>query len=300
MGPLDRTMIMRAQVREGMGRLARIFLLICGLVVWPGLSQVWANEEGSNEEGSNEWQFTFAPYIWFASLDGKLGVRGRTADVDASFLDVLENSDSVIGFLGYAEVRKGKWGVFVDSIYADVGTDTATVGPLSVDTQMQAWFFQFGALYRIFGRSPAEVRGGGPEDAWQKLVVDAYLGGRYSYMDGEIDSRINLGFGPGLGRVVGRTEDWIDPIIGLRTVFSLTPKLKFNVKGDIGGFGVGSHFAYQVQALLGYHFPLFGIGSAVWAGYRALYQNFDTGMGANQFVYDMTMHGPITGLSFHF
>ncbi len=110
MGPLVRTMIMREQVREGLGRLARIFLLICGLVVWPGLSQVWANEEGSNEEGSNEWQFTFAPYIWFASLDGKLGVRGRTADVDASFLDVLENSDSIYRIFRVCGGAEGKVG----------------------------------------------------------------------------------------------------------------------------------------------------------------------------------------------
>ncbi|MFN9971431.1 MAG: hypothetical protein ACK58T_16225, partial [Phycisphaerae bacterium] len=39
------------------------------------------------------------------SINGTMGVRGVTTDVDASFLDILDKSDSIIGLMGALDVE---------------------------------------------------------------------------------------------------------------------------------------------------------------------------------------------------
>jgi hypothetical protein len=69
------------------------------------------------------------------------------------------------------------------------------------------------------------------------------------------------------------------------------------VTGDIGGFGVGSDFAWDAFGVIGYRFSLFGQeNSGVIAGYRALSQDYTDGSGRDKFQWDVTLHGPILGL----
>jgi hypothetical protein len=72
--------------------------------------------------------------------------------------------------------------------------------------------------------------------------------------------------------------------------------------GSVGGFGVGSDFAWHASGLLGYRFPLFSKenNAAFFAGYRALYQNYSDGSGDDKFQWDVTLHGPILGLRIEF
>jgi hypothetical protein len=66
------------------------------------------------------------------------------------------------------------------------------------------------------------------------------------------------------------------------------------LRGDIGGFGVGSDLTWNLVGLVDFkpwkHVSLFG-------GYRALYQDYEDGSGVNEFKFDATMHGPILGLN---
>jgi len=71
--------------------------------------------------------------------------------------------------------------------------------------------------------------------------------------------------------------------------------------GDIGGFGAGSEFTWQAAGMVGYRFGLFGDDNArVLAGYRALYQDYKSGSGSNEFKWDMTLHGPVLALAISF
>ena len=70
--------------------------------------------------------------------------------------------------------------------------------------------------------------------------------------------------------------------------------------GDVGGFGVGSDLAWSAMGLLGYKWQGAGLEWAVLAGYKALYQDYTTGSGTRRFVWDVTMHGPVLGLSIRF
>ena len=100
---------------------------------------------------------------------------------------------------------------------------------------------------------------------------------------------------PGPSTVVDKRQDWVDPIVGGRVFLDLTDNLSLVLRGDIGGFGVGSDFTWNVAGLLLYDFDLFGKDASVVAGYRVLDQDFEDGSGANKFAYDVTTHGPILG-----
>ena len=49
-----------------------------------------------------------------AGIEGRVGLKGVTAAVDASFIDVLNDTNSVIGLQGHFEARRGPWGGFLD------------------------------------------------------------------------------------------------------------------------------------------------------------------------------------------
>jgi hypothetical protein len=64
----------------------------------------------AEEPSADRWQLGITPYVWAAGLDGQVGVRGITAAVDASFIDILQDADSFIGLEGHFEARYGPWG----------------------------------------------------------------------------------------------------------------------------------------------------------------------------------------------
>jgi hypothetical protein len=68
---------------------------------------------------SNKWNIEFTPYFWAAELDGDATLRGRTGPVEVSFSDLLDNLD--IAFMGRLEAWNGKWGLFLDGLYMDLG-----------------------------------------------------------------------------------------------------------------------------------------------------------------------------------
>ena len=40
---------------------------------------------------ADEWKHELAPYLWGSAMEGTTGIGGVTADVDASFGDILDN-----------------------------------------------------------------------------------------------------------------------------------------------------------------------------------------------------------------
>jgi hypothetical protein len=44
-----------------------------------------------------QWEFRFTPYAWATSVKGDATIAGQTVDVDANFLDVIEDSESILG-----------------------------------------------------------------------------------------------------------------------------------------------------------------------------------------------------------
>ena len=123
------------------------------------------------------------------------------------------------------------------------------------------------------------------------LVTDVYVGGRYTYLDADLE-------GERVGILdVSESKDWVDPIIGARTTWDLSPRWLLSFRGDVGGFGVESDYVWQASGVVGYRLiPSFRL----FAGYRAIEWDYDEKSGADRFEWDVTAHGPVLGVSWSF
>ena len=71
----------------------------------------------------------------------------------------------------------------------------------------------------------------------------------------------------------------------------------FNLRGDVGGFGVGSDFAWQLFPYVSWQF---GERASMQAGYRAISMDYDEGSGLSEFKYDVVTQGAQLGVTFRF
>ncbi len=77
----------------------------------------------------------------------------------------------------------------------------------------------------------------------------------------------------------------------------MAKSLSLEVRGDLGGFGLGSNFTWQIEPLLNWHFSQLG---SLQGGYRWLSTDYETGSGNTLFRYDMLKQGFQLGVTFHF
>lgn len=94
---------------------------------------------------------------------------------------------------------------------------------------------------------------------------------------------------------------WVDPIIGARLSHQFSPAWSLLVSGDVGGFGAGSKFSWQTIGVLSYEFSQ--SKPVTWSGmlgYKALFVDYTQGSGLTHYEYEMTMHGPILGITAQF
>ena len=259
-----------------MMRLRLAVVLAIGLLV-----AATASIARADDDDPNAWHLTFTPYFWAAGLYGDVTVRGVDASLDDSFLDIADKTDTLVGLQGHVEVSRGRLGVYGDFFY--VKTKVEDAGRTGLDVTDRMWFVEFGAQYRLVDTTVDRVPG---------ITLDVYAGGRYSYIELDLDTRGE----PSRNQQV----DWIDPIVGGRLGVHFSEHWFLLFAGDIGGFGVGSDLAWSVMGLLGYKWQGAGLEWAILAGYKALYQDYTTGSGINRFKWDTTMHGPVLGLSIRF
>lgn len=71
------------------------------------------------------WRYQVASYGWLMSVSGTTTSHGQTVDTNASFIDLLQKSDSLIGFMGYLEADKGPVGVYADLVFTKMGFTTS-------------------------------------------------------------------------------------------------------------------------------------------------------------------------------
>jgi hypothetical protein len=252
------------------------------------------------------WSFRFVPYGWITSLDGTQTVRGRSVKVDASFADIVEASDTLAALMGTVEARYGPVGLYADVVWSRIGFErnnlrtrtpapgvSATIGR-SLGLEIEMAIVEVGASY--------EVARSGP------LAFDVLGGARYWYQEADLSLEVAGTLDVGGLEIAGArafarsgSVDWFDPVIGARIRYAVAPGHELFLRGDIGGFGLGSDFSWQ--ALGGYGFD-FGVWNDITfsgvIGYRALSVDYAQGEGRRRYEFDMVQHGPILGLSLRF
>jgi hypothetical protein len=99
-------------------------------------------------------------------------------------------------------------------------------------------------------------------------------------------------------RALDLGDSWIDPVVGGRILQDVAEEWFLTARADLGGFGVGSDFSWNVQGGVGYDV-------ADWfslvAQYKALGVDFDNEKSGLDFLsYDTVTHGPVIGFVFRF
>jgi hypothetical protein len=233
----------------------------------------------------SEWTFSVAPYLWAAGLEGDVGLFGREpVHLDMSFGDIFDNL-RFGGMLG-AEAHNGTWGLFGDLIYVKIDADasiTRTVGgvpaTLAASVETSSLTATLMGEYRAIASDAA--------------TLDLMAGARIWSVDNDIEAALSAG-GPPLAEFSGSDGSvWVDPIIGVKGRYDITPSWFLTGWGMIGGFGAGSDLTWDALGAVGYQW---NERLSLVAGYRALGVDYED----DGFVYDVVQHGPILGAVFRF
>ncbi|ANY80877.1 hypothetical protein BB934_23780 [Microvirga ossetica] len=252
------------------------------------------------------WTFRFTPYGWLTAMDGTQTVRGRSVKVDASFIDIVEESDTLVALMGDFEARNGPFALYGDVVWSKVGADrsavrtrapapgiTGTVGSaLNLDIEMA--IVEGGATYEVARSGPLAFDVLGGVRYWhQRAELSLDVAGTFETADLVIAG----------ARAIARSGsvDWLDPIIGARMRYQVTSGHELFLQGDIGGFGVGSDFSWQAIGAYSFDFGTYqSVTFSGVIGYRALYVDYVQGEGRQRYEFDMLVHGPIVGISARF
>ncbi|MFO1158573.1 MAG: hypothetical protein U1E60_07025 [Reyranellaceae bacterium] len=266
----------------------------------------------ASDDNPDAWRFRAAAYGWLMSVSGNVKTRGQSVDLDAGFFQLFQKSDTLGALMGYFEADKGKVGVYADVVWTKLNFSRSAAtyrNPLPGLTLSAAanaaltysmTIVEMGGVYEFAKWSHGSA---------SFTALDGLLGFRYwnNSVDLTLDAIASVNFAPlGFERsrdfAIARsgTLQWVDPLIGLRLRHQFTPQQEVFVRGDIGGFGLQSRFAWQGVAAYSYAWPLGGYQLAGVIGYRALGMNAVNGSGLNDNSVDLVLHGPIVGLSVRF
>jgi hypothetical protein len=245
--------------------LGKIFagLLVALLVA----QEAFAQNSGVTLD-QDRWEFTVSPYLIIPWLDGEVAVGNFGSDIEIGPSEVFDNLQ--LAGMVYFSARKGRWGFAVDTLYLSMGTSTDR--PPS-DQEVDQALVTFMGTTRI------------------NQHFDFVFGARWSHL------KVALDFKGPIGLQIEDRTNWVDPIVGIRFQHRLGKHFSFEFLGDLGGFGVGSRIAWNLE-------PVIAIDLASWAklafGYRVIGFDYRSGEGRARIVYEMNVQGPMMGVAFHF
>lgn len=239
-----------------------IALLIFSLLYVGGFAQEVAQEK--------KWKFLIEPYIMFPNMSGETGVRDLpSVEVDANVSDIFSRLQ--FGAMLYLEAKTDKWAITSDLLIMKLKQGvTPNILINSGDATADQLGYELAGLYRILP------------------YLEAGVGMRLNSFNSEVNILRNTVGGGTQPLGASITNTWVDPIIVARFTHEID-KWLFTVRGDLGGFGIGSEFTWQTQGYVGYRFSKLFQTSI---GYRAIGINYDNGSGAERFRYDMITFGP--------
>lgn len=241
------------------------------------LSGVCANVRASDQEG---WRFELAPYIWGAGVNADIVARGQSGDIDASFHDIIENTDAA--FMGMAFISYNRFVLYLDydylSLEADGKTKNGLVFPTGtkVDADLDTSIATGGIGYRfdLFG---------------EHSTIDVLAGVRNTKLEPTLEAG-------GIKRDGDLTVT--DPVLMLRPSLWLSDNWRLNamLASSVGG---DSDRSYEVTPELQYNFTE---SFALRLGYKWLYYKADEGKKytTSYRSFDGDFSGPTLGVSWVF
>jgi hypothetical protein len=242
---------------------------------------------------TNGWDFTFTPYMFVpARVEADSTVNGGTVPLSLTMSDTLRLFSGAFAGRFEAWHAERRYGAFVDGSWMRLRADgdfptvpfpTPIPLPQSLGVDIEEAYVDFGLGYRL---NPLPLSQSNSKIA---LNIEPILGGRWHYMRQEIDLKP--------GPLLGGSRDWWEPIIGARMVVPFAERWSAAIRGDVGGFDIGSRLTYNVYG---------GVDYRPWKsasfklGYRVYYVDYSDGSGSNLWGFDGLLHGPYLGVTFYF
>jgi len=259
-------------------------LLAIGLC---GLAPVAAQAQTA----SDRWQWEVAVYGWFPAIGGTTsypsGAAGPSFDVSSA--DVIDSLKFAL--MGQIEARKGKWGVWSDLMYSDMGGSQSgsrnfTVGQQPVDANadlsldIKTWVWTLAGIYNL--------------ESSPQSTVDVLFGTRLL----DLNETLSWTLSNDIAQLPGRSgsaevgaSNW-DAIVGIKGRYSFGDERRWFLPYYLD-IGTGqSRLTRQINAGVGYRFDW----GAVVATWRYLDYQFKSGSAIDS----MDMNGPLIGVAFQF
>ena len=200
--------------------------------------------------------------------------RSDFRPVNVEFNDIFDNLDGAF-IVHFEAAYQNRWGFLVDVNYLDLENKQSLANSLTRKVDLDITMAELSGFRR-----------------WNldQHNLDVIVGGRYV----RVANNISVLGGPEL---VDGAQDWIDPLVGGRWIWNFADDWAFVGRGDIGGFGVGSNFAWQAAGILEWQ-PFKYV--SFLAGYRAVGMDYEDGnqRSPDYFNFDATVHGPVLGINF--
>ena len=254
-----------------------------------GLAPVAAQAQAANDK----WQWEIGIYGWLPAIGGTTsfpsGASGPSFDVSAR--DVIDSLKMT--FMGQIEARKGKWGVWSDLVYADlggshdgtrsIGVDGVPVdvnGNLGLDVKSTVWTLS--GLYNL--------------TATPDNTTDLLFGARLL----DMKQTLNWSFTadvpghPTIGRSGEASVDgnnW-DAIVGLKGRYFFGAERRWFLPYYVDVGGGQSKLTWQINGGVGYKFD--------WGSTFLTYRYLDYQFKSGNALQSMNMSGALLGVAFQF
>ena len=220
---------------------------------------------------------------WANFYNGDMTIQGVKGKFEESIGDTLDDSNS-LGLWGFrCDVQSGRYGGYFDFQIADLGYKNVITqnGVTTIDADFNLNIIETAARYRLCSY-PTDSFGCG------YMNFDVYGGFRYVGYD--------VKYTVSTGGTVSAKMNWAEPILGVTSLWQLTPRYQDITSVDVGGFGMSSDFSWQ--ALTGVKYYWFSGSQYVhyYLLYRAVGHDYEDGFNSVNAV----VHGPTFGFGVTF
>ncbi len=242
-------------------------------------------------QADGPWRFSASLYGYLPSLDGSASVpvdsAGNTINVGAE--QILDNLKFT--FMGAFDAHNGRWGVFTDLIYLDLG-----------DSEQQTREFSIGNVGLPAGTASDiawDLRGLAWTSAGQyrlvsdpSITLDAIGGVRLFQLKQSFRWNITGNLGPitpagRSGEASAKLSNW-DTIAGVKGRYALGANWSFPFYADIGTGE--SDLTWQLAGGVSYRFS--------WGELTAMMRHLAYEMKSGKAINDISFNGPMIGATF--
>ena len=218
----------------------------------------------------NTWYYLLQVYAMFPGMEGTIGLGELPdASINASTDDIFNNLQ--FSAMLYFEAHNDRWAITSDIIYMHLEQEVAGKGGIvKGKAGAKQFVWEAAGLRKI------------------KPWFDAGIGLRLVNISSSLNLEVDSTAAGGGNKSRSISKTWVDPIIIGRLKLPAGNRWLFQLRADVGGFGIGSDFAWQAQADVYYSFfKLFRLG----LGYRIIGIDYEKGTGNDRFLYDVDTYG---------